>query len=63
MKTKFNSPFYTKGKYSNENQKRRKEFLNVKTHLALEERAGKFGDKFLIEGEYDWGELNGREEW
>ena len=37
----------------------------VKTfrHQTLEERAAKFDDKLLIDGEYDWGETVGREVW
>lgn len=32
-------------------------------HKTLEERAGEFGGKLMLDGEYDWGEPAGREVW
>lgn len=32
-------------------------------HKSLEERAGEFGGKLMLDGEYDWGEPVGREVW
>ena len=32
-------------------------------HKTLEERAAEFDGKFMLEGEYDWGEPVGREVW
>ena len=32
-------------------------------HRALEERAAEFDGKLMLDGEYDWGELVGREVW
>ena len=32
-------------------------------HKTLEERAAEFGEKLFLDGEYDWGEPEGREIW
>ena len=32
-------------------------------HKTLEERAAEFDGKLMLDGEYDWGELVGREVW
>ncbi len=32
-------------------------------HKTLEERAGEFDGKLMLDGEYDWGEPVGREVW
>lgn len=32
-------------------------------HRSLEERAAEFDGKLMLDGEYDWGELVGREVW
>ncbi len=32
-------------------------------HRTLEERAAEFGEKLSLDGEYDWGEPEGREIW
>lgn len=32
-------------------------------HKSLEERAAEFDGKLMLDGEYDWGELVGREVW
>ncbi len=51
------------------------EFLNVTVsdgvitlakpfrHKTLDERAGEFDGKLMLDGEYDWGEPVGREVW
>ena len=32
-------------------------------HKTLEERAGEYDGKLMLDGEYDWGEPVGREMW
>ena len=34
-----------------------------KRHKSLEERAAAFGGQLLLDGEFDWGQPRGREDW
>ena len=32
-------------------------------HKSLEERAAAYGGQLMLDGEFDWGEARGREDW